>query len=76
MIKKDNTKVAITGYTDKTGDAAKNDALAKDRAAAVRDALKAAGVPEAGMEMKPPLFAEVGAGGSDAEACRVEISKL
>ena len=75
MIKKDNLKVTITGYTDKTGDVAKNEELAKNRAAAVRDALKAAGVAEANVEMKPPLFVETGAGGSDAEARRVEISK-
>ena len=43
-IKKDNLKVGITGYTDKTGDVAKNEELAKRRALTVRDALKAAGV--------------------------------
>jgi hypothetical protein len=75
IIKKDNLKVTITGYTDKTGEVAKNEELAKNRAAAVRDALKAAGVAEANVEMKPPLFVEAGAGGSDAEARRVEISK-
>ncbi|MBK7082247.1 MAG: DUF937 domain-containing protein [Betaproteobacteria bacterium] len=75
MIKKDNLKVAITGYTDKTGDVAKNEELAKARAGAVRDALKAAGVAEANMEMKPPSFVEIGAGGGDAEARRVEVNK-
>ena len=68
--------MALTGYTDKTGDVAKNEELAKSRATAVRDALKAAGVAEASIEMKAPMFVEVGAGGSDAEARRVEISKL
>jgi len=76
MIKKDGLKVAVTGYTDKTGDVAKNEELAKSRAAAVRDALKAAGVAETSVEMKPPMFVEIGAGGSDAEARRVEINKL
>ena len=75
LIKKDGLKVAVTGYTDKTGDVAKNEELAKNRAAAVRDALKAAGVAEANVEMKPPMFVEIGAGGSDAEARRVEITK-
>jgi len=75
MIKKDNLKVTVTGYTDKTGDVAKNEELAKGRATAVRDALKAAGVAEANMEMKPPMFVEIGAAGSDAEARRVEINK-
>jgi len=74
-IKKDNLKVGITGYTDRTGDVAKNEELAKSRALTVRDALKAAGVAEASMEMKPPMFVEVGAGGSDAEARRVDISR-
>jgi outer membrane protein OmpA-like peptidoglycan-associated protein len=74
-IKKDNLKVALTGYTDRTGDATKNEELAKSRATAVRDALKAAGVPEASMEMKAPIFVEIGVGMSDAEARRVEISK-
>jgi len=74
-IKKDNLKVGITGYTDKTGDVAKNEELAKRRALTVRDALKAAGVAEASMEMRPPMFVEVGAGGSDAEARRVDISR-
>jgi outer membrane protein OmpA-like peptidoglycan-associated protein len=75
MIKKDGLKVAVTGYTDKTGDVAKNEELAKSRATAVRDALKAAGVAEASVEMKPPMFVEIGAGASDAEARRVEINK-
>ena len=75
-IKKDNLKVTLTGYTDNSGDTAKNEELAKNRAAAVRDALKAAGVPEANIEMKPPLFVEVGASTASAEARRVEISKM
>ena len=75
-IKKDALKVSITGYTDTTGDMAKNQELAKNRAKAVRDALTAAGVPVASIEMKPPLSVETGAAGaSDAEARRVEISK-
>jgi cytochrome c oxidase subunit 2 len=72
-IKKDSTKVDITGYTDKTGDAAANETLAKDRAVAVRDALAAAGVPEASITMKPPFF--VTGAANDAEARRVDISK-
>ncbi len=75
MIKKDGLKVTVTGYTDKTGDVAKNEELAKSRASAVRDALKAAGVSEASIEMRPPMFVEVGAAGGDAEARRVEINK-
>jgi len=74
-IKKDGAKVTLTGYTDKTGDVAKNEELAKNRAVAVRDALKAAGVPEGNMELKPPMFVEIGAGGNDAEARRVEVGR-
>ena len=75
-IKNDKLKVGVTGYTDKTGDVAKNEELAKSRATAVRDALKAAGVAETEIEMRPPMFVEAGAGGStDAEARRVEINK-
>ncbi len=75
-IKKDSAKVAITGYTDRTGDMAANEKLAKDRATAVRDALKAAGIAEGNIELRPPVFVEVGAGGPDQEARRVEINKL
>ena len=74
-VKKDSLKTSITGYTDKTGDAAKNEALAKSRALAVRDALTAAGVPETSIQMKPPLFVEAGTGTTDAEGRRVEITK-
>jgi outer membrane protein OmpA-like peptidoglycan-associated protein len=72
-IKKDSAKVDITGYTDKTGDAAANETLAKNRAVAVRDSLTAAGVPEASITMKPPFF--VTGAANDAEARRVDISK-
>jgi outer membrane protein OmpA-like peptidoglycan-associated protein len=75
LAQKDGLKLSITGYTDKTGDVAKNEELAKSRAMAVRDALKAAGVAEANIEMKQPMFVEVGAAGGDAEARRVEISR-
>jgi outer membrane protein OmpA-like peptidoglycan-associated protein len=75
-IKQDNAKVALTGYTDKTGDVAKNEELARSRALAVRDALKAAGVAEGNIEMRPPVFVEAGAGGADQEGRRVEINKL
>lgn len=72
-IKSGSGKVAITGYTDKTGDAAANEELAKNRAKAVRDALVAAGVPESSIAMNPPMF--VTGTGNDAEARRVEITK-
>lgn len=73
-IRKDGVKVTITGYTDKTGDVASNEALAKSRALAVRDALMATGIAEGDIEMRPPMFVEAGAGGDDAQARRVEIN--
>ena len=69
---KSNSKVDITGYTDKTGDSAANLTLAKERALAVRAALEAAGVSRDQIIMKPP--AEVTGGGDNREARRVEIN--
>ena len=65
-------KLVISGYHDATGSAAKNAEVAKLRAFAVRDALKAAGVPEDKIELKKPE--ELTASGSNAEARRVEVT--
>ena len=65
-------KLVISGFHDTTGDPAKNAELAKQRAFAVRDALKGAGVGEASLELKKPEEAAGGAG-SNAEARRVEV---
>ncbi len=65
-------KLVISGFHDTTGDPAKNAELAKQRAFAVRDALKGAGVDEASVELKKPEEAAGGAG-SNAEARRVEV---
>lgn len=67
-------KVAITGYTDKTGNTEANSKLAKDRAVGVRDALKAAGVAEDRIAMQPPVFVDASKDVMDAEARRVDIS--
>ena len=69
-----SAKVAITGFTDKTGNAEANTKLAKDRAVGVRDALKAAGVAEDRISMQPPVFVEAGKDGKDNEARRVDIN--
>ncbi len=66
-----SARIAITGYTDKTGSAEKNIELAKGRAKSVREALKAAGVGEDRVTMKPPE--SVTGLGSDRDARRVEI---
>ena len=75
QVQQDTAQVTITGYTDQTGDKARNEALAKDRALAVREALKTAGVAETRINLKPPVFVELGGTGSDAEARRVEVSR-
>jgi len=74
LIKGNQDLVEVTGYTDQTGDPAKNQQIAKERANAVRDALVAAGVPEGRVALKPPTDVMTGAG-SDADARRVEITK-
>ena len=63
----DGKKAVVSGYTDTTGDPDKNAELAKQRAFAVRDALKAAGVADDKVELKKP---EVAATGGDAAAAR------
>jgi outer membrane protein OmpA-like peptidoglycan-associated protein len=72
-LKANPTAVAtVSGYHDPTGDAAYNEELAKNRATTVRDAMMAAGVPEAQIDMVKPI---VTTGGGDlAEARRVEVA--
>jgi cytochrome c oxidase subunit II len=65
-------KVALTGYTDKTGDLEKNLELAKERAKTVREALRAGGVAEDRIEMKKPE--SVTGAADNKEARRVEIN--
>ena len=74
-VKKSNVKVTVTGYTDRTGDLAQNQELARSRAAGVRDALIATGVAEASIEIKEPMLVEIGAAGADAQARQVEIGR-
>jgi outer membrane protein OmpA-like peptidoglycan-associated protein len=65
-------KAVVSGFHDATGDAARNEELAKQRAFAVRDALKALGVAEDKIELKKPEVTT--ASGSNAEARRVEVA--
>lgn len=65
-------KALVSGYHDATGDLALNQELAKQRAMAVRDALKALGVAEDMVELQKPEQTE--ATGSNAEARRVEVT--
>ncbi|SDO16129.1 K(+)-stimulated pyrophosphate-energized sodium pump [Rhodoferax sp. OV413] len=68
----DGKKAVVSGFHDATGDPAKNQELAKQRALAVRDALKAAGVAEDKIELKKPEQTQ--ADGPPAEARRVEVA--
>ena len=65
-------KLLLSGFHDATGDTVKNAELARQRATAVRDALLTAGVDTSQIDLKKP--AQTLAGGSDAEARRVEVS--
>jgi K(+)-stimulated pyrophosphate-energized sodium pump len=67
-------KVKVSGYHDATGDLAANQELAKQRAIAVRDQLKAAGVGEDKVELAKPELTQ--GSGDNAEARRVEITLL
>ncbi|MBL8305905.1 MAG: OmpA family protein [Rubrivivax sp.] len=71
LVKSPAVKVAISGFADKTGKPDANLELAKQRAFAVRDALKSAGVAEARITLKKPEFA---IGGVESDARRVEIN--
>ncbi len=68
-------KAVISGYTDPSGDPAKNAELAKQRAFAVRDLLKAGGVADDKVELKKPEDIKAGAT-SPAEGRRVEVTLL
>lgn len=68
---KAGASVLLSGFHDATGDPAKNAELAKDRAKAVREALRNMGIDEVRMFMRKP---EVLTGTGDAkEARRVEV---
>jgi len=65
-------KAVVSGFHDATGDAAQNAELAKSRAMAVAEALKALGVAQDRIELKKPEQTE--GSGSNAEARRVEVA--
>jgi outer membrane protein OmpA-like peptidoglycan-associated protein len=64
-------KASISGYVDSTGNAAQNKELAKQRAFAVRDLLKTAGVADDQIELVKPEDILAGTG---AQARRVEVT--
>jgi photosynthetic reaction center cytochrome c subunit len=65
-----SVKIALSGFTDRTGNPQANLELARNRAVAVRDALTAAGVPVARIDMRKPEFV---IGGADANSRRVDL---
>jgi K(+)-stimulated pyrophosphate-energized sodium pump len=67
----DGKKAVVSGFHDASGDPARNAELAKQRAFAVRDALKSAGVAEDKVELKKPE--QINAG-TAADARRVEVT--
>ncbi|MGY8904602.1 MAG: OmpA family protein [Burkholderiales bacterium] len=68
---KSGRKAVISGFHDASGDAANNAELAKQRALAVRDALKALGVAEGSVELKKPE--QTSAASAPSLARRVEV---
>jgi outer membrane protein OmpA-like peptidoglycan-associated protein len=64
-------KLLISGFHDTTGDAGRNQTLARQRALAVRDLLGKAGVASQQIEIARPGQVQ---GGDDAEARRVEVT--
>jgi outer membrane protein OmpA-like peptidoglycan-associated protein/uncharacterized protein YidB (DUF937 family) len=67
-------KAVISGFNDPTGNAAANAELSKNRAKAVAGALKAAGIEDGRVELRKPADTTAGAGASNAEARRVEVT--
>jgi K(+)-stimulated pyrophosphate-energized sodium pump len=67
-------RAVVSGFHDAIGDPAKNAELAKQRAFAVRDALKGLGVAEDKIELKKPE--EMTGSGSASEARRVEVTLM
>ncbi|HRP29951.1 MAG TPA: OmpA family protein, partial [Burkholderiaceae bacterium] len=67
----DALHLVVSGFHDASGDPAMNAELAKKRAEAVAEALKAQGVAESRIELKKP---EQVNGGDAAEARRVDVT--
>ncbi len=65
-------KLVISGFHDASGDAGKNAELARQRALAVRDALRAAGVTQQQIVLRKPE--PMATTSSSAEARRVEVN--
>ena len=64
----------VSGYHSASGELQANQELARQRAVAVRDALVAAGIPEARVKLQKPVQAEANLSGEDPAARRVEVT--
>jgi outer membrane protein OmpA-like peptidoglycan-associated protein len=72
-LKANPSRVAVlSGYHDASGDAATNEALAKERAEAVRNALEGAGIEPARIDLQKPVVTTGDATADDAR--RVEVT--
>ena len=67
-------KITVLGYHSASGDLAQNQALAKQRAFEVRDAIKAAGIAEDHVVLEKPKSADANLAGEDPKARRVELA--
>ena len=67
-------KITVSGYHSASGDLAQNQELAKQRAFAVRDAVKAGGIAEDRVVLDKPQSAEANLAGEDPKARRVELA--
>ncbi len=67
-------KVTISGFHSAAGSLDQNQQLAKERAFAVRDALKAAGIAEERVVLEKPQQTEANVAGEDPKARRVEVA--
>lgn len=67
-------KSTVSGYHSVSSDLAQNQELAKQRAFAVRDALKVAGIAGDRIVLQKPQPAEANLAGEDAKARRVELA--
>ena len=66
--------LTVSGYHSASGTLAQNQALAKLRAFAVRDAIKAAGIAESRVVLVKPQLAEANLAGEDPQSRRVEVA--
>lgn len=75
MNENSGAKIVVQGFNDPTGNAAANEELSKNRAAAVRDALVALGIAADRIDLRKPN-STVPEGGSYDEMRRVEVTVI